>query len=189
MELDNIRGERSIKPFAIGRKNWLFANTPRGGPLQRHHLQRGGNRQGERAGSLPLLDVPVRTAAQHRHCEPGDAGRPSALVRLRARHLTGACSIQLLIEFTCIGAQLHQASTRMGGAGLFHAYFAAAYVAAAAGAPPVGTLEGVPQLRSKDWIVMASEEEHCAKWPSPFAPRECVRHAWFTRACNASTSC
>jgi len=28
--MDNNRGERSIKPFVIGRKNWLFANTPRG---------------------------------------------------------------------------------------------------------------------------------------------------------------
>ncbi|MET1250499.1 transposase, partial [Sporolactobacillus sp. STCC-11] len=30
LELDNNRGERSIKPFVIGRKNWLFSNTPRG---------------------------------------------------------------------------------------------------------------------------------------------------------------
>lgn len=30
LELDNNRGERSIKPFVIGRKNWMFANTPRG---------------------------------------------------------------------------------------------------------------------------------------------------------------
>ena len=30
LELDNNRSERSIKPFVIGRKNWLFANTPRG---------------------------------------------------------------------------------------------------------------------------------------------------------------
>ena len=29
-EPDNNRAERSIKPFVIGRKNWLFANTPRG---------------------------------------------------------------------------------------------------------------------------------------------------------------
>ena len=28
--MDNNRSERSIKPFVIGRKNWLFANTPRG---------------------------------------------------------------------------------------------------------------------------------------------------------------
>jgi transposase len=30
LELDNNRSERSIKPFVIGRKNWLFANTPSG---------------------------------------------------------------------------------------------------------------------------------------------------------------
>ena len=30
LELDNNRRERSIKPFVIGRKNWMFANTPRG---------------------------------------------------------------------------------------------------------------------------------------------------------------
>ncbi len=30
LELDNNRSERSIKPFVTGRKNWLFANTPRG---------------------------------------------------------------------------------------------------------------------------------------------------------------
>jgi len=30
LEIDNNRSERSVKPFVIGRKNWLFANTPRG---------------------------------------------------------------------------------------------------------------------------------------------------------------
>lgn len=30
MEIDNNRSERAIKPFLIGRKNWLFSNTPRG---------------------------------------------------------------------------------------------------------------------------------------------------------------
>ncbi|MGL5514458.1 MAG: transposase domain-containing protein, partial [Sporomusa sp.] len=29
-ELSNNRAERSIKPFVIGRKNWLFCNTPAG---------------------------------------------------------------------------------------------------------------------------------------------------------------
>ena len=28
LEISNNRAERSIKPFVIGRKNWLFANTP-----------------------------------------------------------------------------------------------------------------------------------------------------------------
>lgn len=30
LEIDNNRAERAIKPFVIGRKNWLFANTPKG---------------------------------------------------------------------------------------------------------------------------------------------------------------
>nr|WP_245600128.1 transposase [Paenibacillus harenae] len=30
LELDNNRGKRAIKPFVIGRKNWLFTNIPRG---------------------------------------------------------------------------------------------------------------------------------------------------------------
>lgn len=30
IELSNNRAERSIKPFVIGRKNWLFCNTPNG---------------------------------------------------------------------------------------------------------------------------------------------------------------
>lgn len=30
LELSNNRAERAIRPFAVGRKNWLFCNTPRG---------------------------------------------------------------------------------------------------------------------------------------------------------------
>ena len=30
LELSNNRAERSIKPFVMGRKNWLFANTTGG---------------------------------------------------------------------------------------------------------------------------------------------------------------
>lgn len=30
IEVDNNRAERSIKPFVIGRKNWIFSNTSRG---------------------------------------------------------------------------------------------------------------------------------------------------------------
>ena len=30
LELSNNRAERSIKPFVMGRKNWLFSNTPGG---------------------------------------------------------------------------------------------------------------------------------------------------------------
>eukprot|EP00697_Spironema_sp_BW2_P013871 gnl/Spiro4/4165_TR2081_c0_g2_i1.p2 gnl/Spiro4/4165_TR2081_c0_g2~~gnl/Spiro4/4165_TR2081_c0_g2_i1.p2 ORF type:complete len:183 (-),score=7.74 gnl/Spiro4/4165_TR2081_c0_g2_i1:1542-2090(-) len=30
LEIDNNHSDRAIKPFVIGRKNWLFANTARG---------------------------------------------------------------------------------------------------------------------------------------------------------------
>lgn len=30
LELDNNRAERAIKPFVLGRKNWLFSNTAKG---------------------------------------------------------------------------------------------------------------------------------------------------------------
>ena len=30
LEFSNNRAERSIKPFVMGRKNWLFSNTPAG---------------------------------------------------------------------------------------------------------------------------------------------------------------
>jgi transposase len=30
LELDNNRADRSIKPFTIGRKNWLFSNSSKG---------------------------------------------------------------------------------------------------------------------------------------------------------------
>ena len=30
LEIDNNRSQRAIKPFVIGRSNWLFSNTPRG---------------------------------------------------------------------------------------------------------------------------------------------------------------
>lgn len=30
LEISNNRAERSVKPFVVGRKNWLFANTPAG---------------------------------------------------------------------------------------------------------------------------------------------------------------
>ena len=30
LDIDNNRDERAIRPFAIGRRNWLFSDTPRG---------------------------------------------------------------------------------------------------------------------------------------------------------------
>ena len=39
LELSNNRAERSIKPFVMGRKNWLFANTPGGAQASSRDLQ------------------------------------------------------------------------------------------------------------------------------------------------------
>ena len=39
LELCNNRAERSIKPFVMGRKNWLFANTTGGCAGQQRNLQ------------------------------------------------------------------------------------------------------------------------------------------------------
>jgi len=47
LEIDNNRSERLMKPFAVGRKNWLFA----------------GNQQGARA-SANLLSL-IETAKAH----------------------------------------------------------------------------------------------------------------------------
>jgi len=30
LNIDNNRAERAVKPFVIGRKNWLFSNIPSG---------------------------------------------------------------------------------------------------------------------------------------------------------------
>ncbi|MDV7214312.1 IS66 family transposase, partial [Azotobacter beijerinckii] len=30
LPIDNNRAERAIRPFVIGRKNWLFSDTPKG---------------------------------------------------------------------------------------------------------------------------------------------------------------
>lgn len=43
LEIDNNRSERSIKPVVIGRKNWLFANTPRGARASAIILQYSGD--------------------------------------------------------------------------------------------------------------------------------------------------
>lgn len=91
LELDNNRRERSIKPFIIGRKNWLFANTPRWGTLQRHHLQRRGDGQGERANPFAYLpDIPARTASERGDYKPDDPGRLASLVLQPACDLSDA---------------------------------------------------------------------------------------------------
>ncbi len=57
LELSNNRAERSIKPFVIGRKNFLFANSPPGRPGQRRHLQPHRDGERDRTGPLPVSGV------------------------------------------------------------------------------------------------------------------------------------
>lgn len=45
---DNNMAEKAIRPFVLGRKNWLFAGSPRGGRGQRPALQPDRNRQSQR---------------------------------------------------------------------------------------------------------------------------------------------
>ncbi len=38
LELDNNTAERSMRAIAVGRKNWLFAGSERGGQVRCHRL-------------------------------------------------------------------------------------------------------------------------------------------------------
>ena len=48
LEVDNNRAERSIKPFVIGRKNWLFGQYAVGRKSKRDSFQRHRNSEGKR---------------------------------------------------------------------------------------------------------------------------------------------
>lgn len=52
LNIDNNRAERAIKPFVIGRKAWLFANTKSGAQAQCRIVQLGRNRQNQWSGTL-----------------------------------------------------------------------------------------------------------------------------------------
>ncbi len=66
LSIDNNRAERAIKPFVIGRKNWLFSNTARGARASAI-LYSHRNGQGQWAGTIRLSQLPVRgTAPQTR---------------------------------------------------------------------------------------------------------------------------
>ena len=63
LEIDNNRSERAIKPFVIGRKNWLFANTPRGAKTSATIYSVIETAKENRLKSIPAVsEVSVRTA-------------------------------------------------------------------------------------------------------------------------------
>jgi len=66
LEIDNNRSERAIKPTVIGRKNFLFSNTPRGAKASRT-VQHRGDGKSERAKAGGVCHVSagaIATAAQ-----------------------------------------------------------------------------------------------------------------------------
>ncbi|EDQ00650.1 putative transposase (IS66) [Shewanella benthica KT99] len=47
LNIDNNRAERAVKPFVIGRKNWLFNQNHRGAKASAIFVQHYRNRQSE----------------------------------------------------------------------------------------------------------------------------------------------
>ena len=60
--IDNNRAENAIRPFAVGRKNWLFSNTAHGAKCSAALYS---NRTGERNGCRTVSDRPVLAACRN----------------------------------------------------------------------------------------------------------------------------
>lgn len=65
LPIDNKAAERAIRPFVIGRKNWLFNDTPRGAKAsaQLSTLQPGRDCQSQRPEALCVAAPRTRTPA------------------------------------------------------------------------------------------------------------------------------
>ncbi len=70
IELSNNRAERSIKPFAISRKNFLFANTP-GGAQTSAAVQSHRDVEGERPGPVQVPYVGTDRSEPQTGCGAG----------------------------------------------------------------------------------------------------------------------
>jgi len=79
LPIDNNPAERAIKPFVIGRKAWLFSDTPKGG--QCADLQSGRDRQGQRPRALYVAAPRTGEAAT---CAVGSGLRSVVVVELLA---------------------------------------------------------------------------------------------------------
>ena len=64
LEISNNLAERSIKPFVIDRKNFLFANTPKGGYRQCCYIQHNPDCYCKRAGSISLPEAYLYRSTQ-----------------------------------------------------------------------------------------------------------------------------
>ena len=65
--LSNNICERAIRNFTIGRKNWLFSDSPERSKGQRCSLQHHRDGQGQWPESVSVPQIPLRAAAECRH--------------------------------------------------------------------------------------------------------------------------
>lgn len=63
--IDNNRAENAIRPFAVGRKNWLFNNTERGAKCSAILYFDHFHSSGKRVGCREVPDRSVLTIAWH----------------------------------------------------------------------------------------------------------------------------
>ena len=53
--ISNNLVENAVRPFVVGRKNWLFCDSVKGAPVQCHCVFTGGNSQSEWAGTFQIF--------------------------------------------------------------------------------------------------------------------------------------
>ena len=75
IEIDNNAAERSIRPIAIGRKNWLFAGSDKGGERAAAHPVADRDREAERHRSRSLS--PQRPRKDRRPSDQQDRRTPA----------------------------------------------------------------------------------------------------------------
>jgi hypothetical protein len=83
LELSNNRAERSIKPFVIGRKNWLFNNTPKGADASAMIYSIVETAKENSVNPFDYLAVVFRLAPNLGQYEPMDSLLPWCLCRRR----------------------------------------------------------------------------------------------------------
>lgn len=85
LELGNNLAERAIKPFVIGRKNFLFSDAPRGAEASAEIYSVVATGQGRRPEPAQVPGMAAgRDAQRRRPRQPGLPGLPDAVIGFRA---------------------------------------------------------------------------------------------------------
>ena len=77
LSISNAAAENAIRPFTIGRRNWLFADTPKGAKAQCRLLQFDRKCQSQRPGTVCLSEACPQGTAVRR--DRRGTGKPVAL--------------------------------------------------------------------------------------------------------------